>query len=274
MTSLALVVFACFRKRSLPVLLARSNTWRRNACAGACKTLVFYKRLFGIRPRALVDRNSLLAPARFGAVECHSGRCERGRPFFADRGSGSAARWAVAISRMRCGSSRASAQTAAPRTSGEASASSRSALRASAASPELPIAISTLRTKRSRPMRLTGDLANSARKAASSSRARSASARRPQRVARGELRLAAGLRELVPRAHRQAIVAAVDAVAHRGAQLARDRALVLDGEIGDAAPRIEPVGRRETPRSGRCRGRRGSCRNDRSRARRAAARAW
>ena len=66
-----------------------------------------------------------------------------------------------------------------------------------------------------------------------------------QLVARGELRLAAGLRELVPRADRQAIVAAVDAVADRGAQLARDRALVLDGEVGDAAPRIELIGRRE-----------------------------
>ena len=29
------------------------------------------------------------------------------------------------------------------------------------------------------------------------------------------------------------------------AELVRDRPLVLDGEVGDAAPRIEPVGRRE-----------------------------
>ena len=53
------------------------------------------------------------------------------------------------------------------------------------ASPELPIAISTLRMKRSRPMRLTGDFENNARKAASSSRARSASsgARKASRAA-------------------------------------------------------------------------------------------
>ncbi len=68
-----------------------------------------------------------------------------------------------------------SAHTAAPRTSGLASSSNRSASSAKAASLELPIAISTLRTKRSRPMRLTGDFENSARNAASSSRASSAS---------------------------------------------------------------------------------------------------
>src|SRR5207302_9043435 len=68
---------------------------------------------------------------------------------------------------------------------------------------------------------------------------------RSQGVPRGKLGLAAGLRELVPGADGEAIVAAVDAIAHLGAQFARDRALVLDGEIRDAAPRIEPVGRRK-----------------------------
>ena len=58
-----------------------------------------------------------------------------------------------------------------------------------------------------------------------------------------------GLREFVPRTDREAIVAAIDAVADQRPQLARDRAFVLDGEIGDAAPRIEPIGR------GKCRGR-------------------
>ncbi len=123
--------------------------------------------------------------------------------------------------------------------------SSRSASRASAASPELPIAISTLRTKRSRPVRLIGLLAKRLRKAASSSRASSASVGGTVLRARRKLRLAPGLRELVPRADRQAIVAAIDAVADLLAELARDRALVLDGEIRNAAPRIEPVGRRE-----------------------------
>ena len=47
--------------------------------------------------------------------------------------------------------------------------------------------------------------------------------------------------EAVPRAHREAIVAAVDAVAHRRAELVRDRAVMLDRQVGDAAPRIDPV---------------------------------
>ena len=107
------------------------------------------------------------------------------------------------------------------------------------------MAISTLRTKRSRPVRLIEVLANSERNCASSSRAKFRERGRAQRVARGELGLAAGDRELVPRADGEAIVAAIDAVAHRGAKFARDRAFVLDGEIGDAAPRIEPVRRGE-----------------------------
>src|SRR6185437_15398336 len=54
-----------------------------------------------------------------------------------------------------------------------------------------------------------------------------------------------GAGEAVPRADREAIVAAIDPVAHQRAQLVRDRAVVLDGEIGDAARRIEPIGCRE-----------------------------
>ena len=48
------------------------------------------------------------------------------------------------------------------------------------------------------------------------------------------------------------------------AELTRDVALVLDGEIGNAAPRVELIGRRKGLASGRCRGRRGRSRNDRS----------
>src|SRR5689334_427883 len=44
-------------------------------------------------------------------------------------------------------------------------------------------------------------------------------------VARREVRLAAGLREAVPRADRLAVVAAVDPVADQRPQLLRDRAL-------------------------------------------------
>ena len=103
------------------------------------------------------------------------------------------------------------------------------------------MAISTLRTKRSRPVRLIEVLANSARNCASSRRASSASLGARKALARGELGFAALHREFVPRTNRQAIVAAVDAVAHQRPQFARDRAFVLDGQIRNAAPRIEPV---------------------------------
>src|SRR5207302_5602748 len=67
-------------------------------------------------------------------------------------------------------------------------------------------------------------------------------------VARKQLRLAAGLRKFVPWADGETIVAAVDAVAHERAQVPRDRALVLDREVGDAAARIQPIWRRERRR--------------------------
>src|SRR3954471_17710680 len=57
-----------------------------------------------------------------------------------------------------------------------------------------------------------------------------------------EIRLGRGLRESVPRADELAIVAAVDAVADQRAQLFRNRAFVLDREVGDAAARVELVG--------------------------------
>src|SRR5215472_296685 len=62
-----------------------------------------------------------------------------------------------------------------------------------------------------------------------------------QRLPRGEFYFVAGHRELVPRTDRQAIVAAIDAIAHQRPKFARDLALVFDGEVGDAAPRIEAV---------------------------------
>ena len=62
---------------------------------------------------------------------------------------------------------------------------------------------------------------------------------------RGELCLARALREFVPRAHGETVVAAEDAVAHGLAELDRDMSLVLDGEVGDAGPRIELIGRDE-----------------------------
>src|SRR5256885_7162493 len=55
-----------------------------------------------------------------------------------------------------------------------------------------------------------------------------------------EIRVRGRARELVPRTHQLAVVTAVDAIADRLAQLDRNGAVVLDGEIGNAAPRIQP----------------------------------
>ncbi len=115
----------------------------------------------------------------------------------------------------------------------------------------VPRGDATLRTKRLRPMRLTGEPLNTCRNAASSSASRSArrgaavrrAGRRPDRARRA--------RELVPRADREAVVAAVDAVADRGAKLDRDRPRVLDRQVRDAAARVELVRRGEGVRRAR-----------------------
>ena len=132
----------------------------------------------------------------------------------------------------------------------------------SAGSPLLPAAIRQLRTIRLRPMRLIGEPANISRKPASSSASRSAS-RGAASSARGrKARLAARrLGEAVPRADRQAIVAAVDAVADRLAELAPGSApdARSSGRKCSAAHRAgRAPGRR---RSGRRRGSACSCRN-------------
>ncbi|MDT4852973.1 hypothetical protein FQZ97_872270 [compost metagenome] len=49
------------------------------------------------------------------------------------------------------------------------------------------------------------------------------------------------LRELVPWAHELAVVATVDAVAHERSQVLGDGAGVFDGEVRDAAARVQPV---------------------------------
>ena len=115
------------------------------------------------------------------------------------------------------GISRDSAQTASAahqrrRVAGKRSGSGRPAPR----SPELPMAISTLRTKRSRPMRLTGEPAKQRAEAGVVERERVRRAAAPRDPSRGgELRFARGLRELVPGADGEAVVAAIDAVADR-----------------------------------------------------------
>ncbi len=163
---------------------------------------------------------------------------------FCTAGSGSSA-CAARNARKRCGARRDSAHTAMARTSGEASSSRASTRGTSAASPELPAAISTLRRKRSRPVRLIGVPRKRARNAASSRSEQLGERRVVAFGSHAELRLARALREFVPRADGEAIVAAEDAVAHRCAEARRDMPLMLDGEVGDAGARIDLVGRGE-----------------------------
>ncbi len=94
-------------------------------------------------------------------------------PFLADMRSVSASPklWCRSRRSPAC-SNRPQAQTAMPRTSGEGSDRCTRALAARSGSPELPMAISTLRRKRSRPVRLTGVPAKKARNPASSREAR------------------------------------------------------------------------------------------------------
>src|SRR5690606_29076176 len=69
-----------------------------------------------------------------------------------------------------------------------------------------------------------------------------------QVLPRHELGLGCRVGELVPRADGEAVVATIDAVSHGGAEFARDRPLMLDGQVGDAAPRIELIGCRKSVR--------------------------
>ncbi len=63
---------------------------------------------------------------------------------------------------------------------------------------------------------------------------------RLQQLPRLEIGHAGALCVLVPWAHQLAVVATVDAVADQGPQLGRYSPGVLNGEVGDAAARIEP----------------------------------
>src|SRR3546814_1227311 len=51
--------------------------------------------------------------------------------------------------------------------------------------------------------------------------------------------------EFVPWTDREAIVAAIDAIADAAPQIERNRPRMLDRQIGDTAPRIEAIGRRK-----------------------------
>jgi hypothetical protein len=106
-----------------------------------------------------------------------------------------------------------SAQTAAPRTSGLPSPSNRSAAGASDASSALPIAISTLRTKRSRPIRFDRRFRKQRAERGVVEPRQLGKRRRLQFRTCGQLCFAAFLRKFVPRAHGETIVAAIDAIA-------------------------------------------------------------
>ena len=97
---------------------------------------------------------------------------------------------------------------------------------------------------------------------------------RAQIFARGEFDLASGLREFVPRADREAIVAAVDAVADAFSKFARvsDPCSRWSGTKCSAAHRVCTA--RGKHWSDRCRGRPGMSRNDPCPPHRAADRAW
>ena len=142
-----------------------------------------------------------------------------------------------------------SAHTAAPRTSGLSSSSSRSASNASDASLGVADRDQHVADEAVAADALDRRFGEQRAKRGIVEPRQFRKRRRAQFRARGQFRFAAFLRELVPRAHREAIVAAIDAVADALAEFVRDRALVFDREIGNAAARIELVG------CGECRGR-------------------
>ena len=142
--------------------------------------------------------------------------------------------------------SRPRAHTAASATTGSPSPSSASTTGSNSAAPLFPAAYRQFRTNRPRPIRLIGEPENTCRNPASSSASRSARFGRRQLRPRREGQVRRRRRrELVPRAHRQAVVAPVDAVAQAAAELLRHRPRMLDRQVGDAPPRIEPERRGE-----------------------------
>ena len=143
--------------------------------------------------------------------------------------------------------SRASAQPAASATTGSSSPRKRSSDRRPApAAPLFPAAIAALRTIRFAPDPLDRRAGEDRAEAGIVEREQVGQRRRGQLGAGQEGPVGArGVGEAVPRADREAIVAAVDAVADRRAEFLRDRPLMLDGEVGDAAPRIELERRRK-----------------------------
>src|ERR1700683_4108046 len=62
-------------------------------------------------------------------------------------------------------------------------------------------------------------------------------------MAWAEVFLAGWARKFIPGTDQLAVVAAVDAIADGAAKLRWNGAFEFDGEVGNAAPRIQPIGR-------------------------------
>ncbi len=176
-------------------------------------------------------------------MSCLAVRC---RPLAADFGVSSRCAQELRHQMLaRSGRSRSSAQTAAPLTSGAASSISRSASSASAGVLEFPMAINTLRTKRARPIRFTGEPAKSLRKAPSSSRAssRRGGASKTARASSFACRPAwANLfhGQTARQSSQPKMRFPMSGRRSRG-----NGARVLDRQVGDAAAGVEPIGGRE-----------------------------
>ncbi len=226
----------CPARVTVPAMRANRSRWRAHEMRRACSRA---RRRTGSSARSPRSAAALASSAArpFGADVARSRFARAPMP---------RARSVRASVRAR-GSSRASAQTAIAAHQRRGIVEQPHGLaRPAPASPELPSAISTLRTKRSRPVRLTGVPAKRARKAASSSASELGERRRREtrraRAASPRGRPAANLFQ--GQTARQSSQPKMR-LPMRGAQLGRDRPLVLDRQVGDAAPRIELVGRRE-----------------------------
>src|SRR6056297_3370250 len=110
----------------------------------------------------------------------------------------------------------------------------------------LPSPTARLRSQRSWPIRRIALPAVRSRKVASShpNNSTSLGASRPSRGRKSSSR---ELRVAIPRADRLAVVAAVDAVADGGPEFQRNRAFQFDRQVGDAATRVELIGRGDGP---------------------------
>ena len=135
--------------------------------------------------------------------------------------------------------SRASAQAAASRTTSASSCSSAATGAASAGVARVARRVQAVAQEPRAADSLDGALAEQGAEGGVVEPQELGEWRGAQFGAGVERRLRGAYRELVPGAGGQAVVAAVDAVAHGRPELLRPRPGVLDGEIGEAAARID-----------------------------------